>query len=295
MNDVNQMIETMKQEIFVEDPRPEGDESFGAVPKRLQTFQDLIDYVAELEIDLKYGWEAAAAGEAYWKLAGFHVTVGIRVLSPKVIDQDGNYIRYKYVNFSYDGNPNTPKDGGKPPYFNRGESVKTKWEGNGAEFVIGGEHNVAPQTRGPDSLWVAEEKGSVVLLEPGAYVWKESDSAGPKWSDAVHGLGMRVNTNHLIVSPIFQYTIKDAATNTAPAETLEQALIETGTPQIISLDIEAILFKVSEEKNLGQRLTPEYEIEFGGQTYLAQIYQRGLVYVPKGDWGNVQVIQRSDW
>lgn len=290
MTEVEQMIETMRQEIFVNDPRPEGDESFRAIPKRLQSFNDIVEHFAPLTIDLTHGWAAAAVGETYWKLAGFHVTIGNTVINVKLLDQQQNPIVGKLVNWHF---PNVPGQAASPPFFDKAISGKT--EPKGIEFTISGDHWAwprhlehpdlppdAPGNRwieahpGPDSIWVAAEPG-----------W-------PRFSDAVHGLGMRGGTNHLAINPIFQPAVKEGVV-VASRGALEQALIDAGKPHITPVDTEAALFKAAQEQGLGQRLTPEYEVSQGDQLYVAQIYQHGLVYALKGDWGNIKVIHRSDW
>lgn len=174
-------------EIFVDDPRPDDDSSLGPVP-RLQTFSDILEHFAPLEIDRRHGWEATPAGEACWKLVGFHVTIGPVVLAPKVLDQNGVYLPDMLVYSHYPGSPKLP-DGAQPRYFDHGILAWTKHEGNGAHFVLTADH-VTGADGGPDSVWVSAVPG------------------GPQFSDAVHKLGWHGATNHLIVSPIFRHTVK---------------------------------------------------------------------------------------
>jgi hypothetical protein len=175
-------------EFFVEDARPSNDPSLAHVP-RLQTFSDIVTHFAPLEIDQKYGWEATPAGQACWKVVGFHVTVGEAILRPRVLDQDGQYVPDKLIHWRYPGAPPQLAAGGRPSYFAEGFSVKTKQERIGAEFVLNEDHKVEPGKGGPDSIWVA------------------SEANGPEFSDAVHKLGVRL-THNLVVSPIFQYVVK---------------------------------------------------------------------------------------
>lgn len=262
----------MSTNYYVIDPLNDPRYPYLAEVPILQTLDDIIAHFCPITVDETRGWAATPSGQPCWKLVGFHVTVGSIVLSPKVLDQDSNYIKDKWVHWRYPGAPKQLAVGGQPAYFAEGLSAKTKWEGNGAEFVVSGDHNVAPGHSGPDSIWVA--------VEP----------EGPQYSDAVHGLGMRVNTNHLIVSPIFQYVVK--GTPITPLESLEQALSAAGKPLIMPLDREASLYKAAKKKRLGERLTPEYEVKHAGKTYVAQLYEKGLVYAVKGDWENIQVIRQ---
>jgi hypothetical protein len=158
----------------------------------LKTFDDIIAHFATISVDRSRGWDVTPVGEACWKLVGFNVTVGTNEIAPLVRKADGSYLPDKEVNWHFPGVPDSASHDLHPPYFARGLSARTKGhpDNNGAHFTVTGDHNVAPGGAGPDSVWVAAEPG-----------W-------PGFSDAVHGLGMRVNTNHLIVSPIFQFVIK---------------------------------------------------------------------------------------
>ncbi len=202
-------------EIYVEDPRPDNEGSLAEVP-RLRALADIVRHFAPLTIDQSQGWEATPVGEACWKVVGFHVTWPQVVLAPKVLDAAGNYIPDKLVYWRYTGAPSQLGGDHRPKYFgDEGLFARTKHEGNGAEFVITGDHWVGPDKAGPDSVWVAAEPG------------------GPQYSDAVHGLGMRVNTDHLIVSPIFQHVVKPEAGETeeiTPVVEEPPAPIEAETP-----------------------------------------------------------------
>lgn len=79
-----------------------------------------------------------------------------------------------------------------------------------------------------------------------------------------------------------------------PALTLEETIAAVGQPDIIPLNPNAMFYKIARERNLGERLTKEYDAEYDGQTYRAQIYERGIVYAKVGDWGNVKIIPRAN-
>jgi hypothetical protein len=177
-------------EYFVQDPSTEPRApDIPAVPL-LRSLEDIRTHFAPITVDCRQGWDAVPVGERCWKLVGFNVTVGINEIMPIVRDQQGKYQPNQWVNWHYPDIP--PQRDLKPPYFAKGLAAQTKGppDNNGAHFTVTGHHNVGPGNAGPDSVWVAAEPG------------------GPQFSDAVHGLGMRVNTNHLIVSPIFQDVIK---------------------------------------------------------------------------------------
>ncbi len=54
----------------------------------------------------------------------------------------------------------------------------------------------------------------------------------------------------------------------------------------------AALYKYAQSKNLGYPQTDEFTFPFNGDTYVAQVFNLGIVYVKQGDWGNVQWIAK---
>jgi hypothetical protein len=80
----------------------------------------------------------------------------------------------------------------------------------------------------------------------------------------------------------------------APPLSLEETIAAVGQPRIIPLNLEAMFYKVGRQQNLGERLTSEYEVEYQGKSYRAQIFAKGIVYAEVGDWGNVKIIPRTN-
>lgn len=74
-----------------------------------------------------------------------------------------------------------------------------------------------------------------------------------------------------------------------PAD-LGERLWAAGQPHLIPLNREAALYQAAEAHDLGERLSDEYELLVGEQNYIAQIFERGLVYVPAGQWDQVKVL-----
>ena len=74
-----------------------------------------------------------------------------------------------------------------------------------------------------------------------------------------------------------------------PELTLLETLRAVGQPLIIPLNPDAMLYKIARQNDLGERLTGEYEVTYQEQTYIAQLYERGLTYVPAGQWDQAQV------
>lgn len=183
-------------EYYVKDPVTDLRRPWLEKVPQLHMFEDIIQHFASISVDQTHGWDATPPGEACWKVDGFYVSVGIVEIRPFVLDQDSNYIPNKKVNWYYPGIPQ--KETFDPPYFDKGEAGNTKASPDldGAHFMVSRDHYVGPPNPGPDTVWVAAEEG-----------W-------PRFSDAVKGLGMRSETDHLIVNPIFKYAVKPAAGET---------------------------------------------------------------------------------
>jgi hypothetical protein len=75
---------------------------------------------------------------------------------------------------------------------------------------------------------------------------------------------------------------------------LEETIAMVGEPLIIPLNPDAMFYKIAKTKNLGERLTSEYDVTYLGKNYRAQTYERGIVYAEVGDWGNVKLIPRTN-
>jgi hypothetical protein len=54
----------------------------------------------------------------------------------------------------------------------------------------------------------------------------------------------------------------------------------------------AALYRFALDHNLGYPQTDEFDLQFGNDSYLAQVYNLGIVYVKKGDWGNIQWMKK---
>jgi len=75
---------------------------------------------------------------------------------------------------------------------------------------------------------------------------------------------------------------------------LEEAIRLVGQPLVIPLNPDAMFYRVAKEKGLGERLTREYDLEHEGKIYRAQIYEKGIVYAPVGEWHKTGVIPRTN-
>jgi len=74
---------------------------------------------------------------------------------------------------------------------------------------------------------------------------------------------------------------------------IEETIALVGQSMIIPLNPNAMFYKFAREKGMGERLTREYDVEYDGKTYRAQIYEKGIVYAPVGDWHKTDMIPRT--
>jgi hypothetical protein len=75
---------------------------------------------------------------------------------------------------------------------------------------------------------------------------------------------------------------------------LEDTIKLVGQPQIIPLNPDAMFYKVAKENGLGERLTAEYDVEYEGKAYRAQIFEKGIVYAPMGEWNKTAILPRAN-
>jgi hypothetical protein len=73
---------------------------------------------------------------------------------------------------------------------------------------------------------------------------------------------------------------------------LEETIALVGQSMIIPLNPDAMFYKLAKDHDLGERLTHEYDVEYEGKKYRAQIYEKGIVYAPVGEWHKTDLILR---
>ena len=56
----------------------------------------------------------------------------------------------------------------------------------------------------------------------------------------------------------------------------------------------AALYKFAQINGLGYPQTDEFYFQFGADGYIAQVFNLGIVYVKKGDWGNVGWVRKPE-
>ncbi len=80
-----------------------------------------------------------------------------------------------------------------------------------------------------------------------------------------------------------------------PLNSLEEATITAAQKfNWMPINTNAALYVFAQQNNLGYPQTDEFEYTFNGAAYLAQVFNDGIVYVKKGDWGNVQWVNKPN-
>ncbi|MBI3914488.1 MAG: hypothetical protein HY327_09950 [Chloroflexi bacterium] len=60
------------------------------------------------------------------------------------------------------------------------------------------------------------------------------------------------------------------------------------------INTNAALYKFAQQNNLGYPQTDEFEFTFNNVAYVGAVYNYGIVYVKKGDWGNVKWFKKPE-
>lgn len=103
-------------------------------------------------------------------------------------------------------------------------------------------------------------------------------------SDAVKGMGL---PEHHHVNFLLTFGAAGGGGGNAP-QTLEQAVGAAAQKYTwMPINTDAALYRYAQAHNLGYPQTDEFELAFGSDTFVAQVYNLGIVYVKKGDWGNI--------
>ena len=104
-------------------------------------------------------------------------------------------------------------------------------------------------------------------------------------------------------------TVKETAPpETAPPETapppepteaeklaaLHQAVLDAAQPYLIPLNPDAALYKYGRQHDLGERISAEFTFEHEGTEYAAQAFEKGVVYVPVGQWDQLDQVEREN-
>ena len=110
----------------------------------------------------------------------------------------------------------------------------------------------------------------------------------PNQSDKVTGMGL---PEHHHVN--FRLTFAPASVP-QPPQSLEQAAqnVAVAHKPWMPINDQSALYKFALRNNLGYPQTDEFEFVVGADTYVGQVYNLGIVYVKKGDWGNCKFAKK---
>ncbi len=90
------------------------------------------------------------------------------------------------------------------------------------------------------------------------------------------------------------YRVRLPAQPPPPADPVPAAAIaKAKTLTWMPINDQAALYRFAQENNLGYPQTDEFEFMFNNAGYIAQVFNLGIVYVKKGDWGNVRWVKKQ--
>ena len=81
-------------------------------------------------------------------------------------------------------------------------------------------------------------------------------------------------------------------TQPPPDPVAAAAIAKAKTLTWMPINDQAALYKFAQANNLGYPQTDEFEFTFNSAGYVAQVFNLGIVYVKKGDWGNVKWVKK---
>lgn len=246
-----------------------------------QKFIDTIKNTGQPYLDtLNYGialTAVAGPSQPHWRIIGIHHLTGPENhgqhhLFVDVLNEQGERINNSQVTIRRNGQTPATLTLDKPAnepgtnthmHFNDTLSISVNWAGlpsdTAAGFHTRHEDDDPPgTTRGHHSYYIVFQKTAGVT----------DHLPGPPDD----GIGASLPTN---------------------GSTLEAELWAAGQPLIQDFNRETALFKKAQEQGLGEHLTGEYEVMHDDCTYIAQIFELGMVYVPAGQWDQVRVVDTA--
>ncbi len=87
------------------------------------------------------------------------------------------------------------------------------------------------------------------------------------------------------------YKVRMAGAQT-PADPASAAIAAAKQYKWMPINDKAALYVFAQSNTLGYPQTDEFEFTHGGAAYIAQVYNYGIVYVKKGDWGNPKWVKK---
>lgn len=171
--------------MIVNDKRSAGSEFLPKNP----TYEQARDYFGFRHVQTR-GWDVTQVGEACWKMIGITIYEGIVVYRPLILDLEGDPLGDIAVFRHYPGAPQFPVVI-HPEYYTSGNYGMTGTSGD-KHGVVEFDSHIIGSEGGPDSIWASSSPNGLP----------------PQHADMIEGLGWMGGTNHVAVSPIFQWVVK---------------------------------------------------------------------------------------
>ncbi|MBI3913726.1 MAG: hypothetical protein HY327_06020, partial [Chloroflexi bacterium] len=111
-------------------------------------------------------------------------------------------------------------------------------------------------------------------------------------SDVISGMGLpeKHHVNYLVT---FAPASVAPPPPPPPAGSIEQAVVaEAQKYKWMPINDKAALYVFAQKNNLGYPQTDEFEFTFSNVAYVGAVYNYGIVYVQKGDWGNCKWVKK---
>jgi hypothetical protein len=110
-------------------------------------------------------------------------------------------------------------------------------------------------------------------------------------SDIVTGMGLP-EKHH--VNFLLTFARQASGAPTPPVASLEQTVItEAQQHTWMPINDQAALYKFAQQNSLGYPQTDEFLFTCNNESYIGQVFNLGIVYVKKGDWGNVKWVKKQ--
>jgi len=236
------------------------------------------DASAKYKVDIKFLPDVEVPDDAtqYWRVVGAHHLTGAENMGNHhvycdVLDEDGNRINGARLvllkenaspNFAIVDKPANEAGTNFPLWKWDVAKVAVAWPDDGS---LPSEQVVGLSTAHPD------EEAGTTLFHHSFYVVFQRTAIPDEEDDSTVGHG-----------------------GGGSQLSLEETVRLVGQTLIIPLNPDAMFYKFAKEKGLGERLTREYDLEYEGKNYRAQIFEKGIVYAPAGEWHKTGVIPRTN-
>lgn len=196
------------------------------------------------------------------------------------IGKDGTIEQYVSVNDTAYGNGLAWKDG---QWYNpSGDPIKPTWQDvipqvNPNSYTVSIEHEGLPADLWTEAMYDANNRLLLWLADQFALTY----------------IPHRTLIGHCEIDP------KGKAD--CPGPNVEYDRIASDLAAIIAarrlnwmpIDDQAALYLFAQANNLGYPQTDEFPVPFNNVTYIAQVFNLGIVYVKQDDWGNVKWVKKQ--